>query len=538
MEDDYVVTSRLVVRNDTGAGLGGVERQLGGIERRVVSLGDTMARIFAFTGGIAGIGAMMKGVVSLSSEIDDAQRGMATIFNALTQTPIDRAFRVARSEVALLSEDAKRGAGELSDYIRGYNTILAPAMQAGATLDEIRRLNRLSVTVGSTQAEGVALTQRDVLQGLSGNVSQAETPILARALATIRMDFAAFRRLDQRGRFDALSRAFGNFEPGVALLGQSWSAQLSTLQDNIKAVVRQVSAPIFERWTSELRSVNDWFARNSAAIEETAEVLGGRMLRVWDDLIGKAGVYAGLAGAAFTAPRLVGVADLLGGRGAAGIAAGALGGAGPLALVGGAIAVTAGAVWGAVREWPGLFTRLGEAAAFAGTGLGGVASAFGDLFGPGSPLNLVGGGILWGLGNGLYLVGLAFRGLAIIVELFATGLRGIGIGLLEALPSSLGGISGLEAARRRDTLQIESLQTLARLYGYGSEGATAPDEADQARLNRLPDQNVNLNGPITISVKAEVNEDPARVALAFDEFLGNINRFRTQARRGVRAPNL
>ncbi len=185
------------------------------------SVGGAFQTAFAMAAGATGVGLMARGVMGLHSEINEAEVGMASLISALTGKDIGTSLRIARQQVAGLKEDAAKGAGELGNYTQGFQKILGPARAAGASLKEIRELNKQALAAGFALrgAEGLMLAPMDVMQALTQGVGERTTPIVNQLLGAIGMTNKEFNKLAKRERFEALMKAFGTMEEGAALMG-------------------------------------------------------------------------------------------------------------------------------------------------------------------------------------------------------------------------------------------------------------------------------------------------------------------------------
>ena len=98
------------------------------------------------------------------------------------------------------------------------------------------------------------------------------------------------------------------------------------------------------------------------------------------------------------------------------------------------------------------------------------------------------------------------------------------------------------AGDRMAKAMVDGQGQLSKIWlGDGSERGRTPQEildaAAEAALNgkNAPNNNINLNGPITIQAKTELNEDPARVAFVVEDVIRKLAAYPKQGRR---APTL
>jgi hypothetical protein len=335
MADDYEIVSRIVVRDAAGPGAESVQRRLAEVERSGERVGRSITQALggalAGVAGGVGLGFLARGLVRINAEIQSAEVGLATLFAANYGVGAADALGIARDSLAGLRQDAAAGVGELADYLRTFQTVLGPGLQLGATTDVLRELTRNALAAGYALRgqQGMATVGFDAQQALTGQVGDRTTPIVMQALQAAGITAEAFRALDPAERVEALNRGFATFSTGVSLMGQTWDAQMSTLKDTITDRLRDVTRPVFDRWSDQLRGANAWLEAHRDILTDIAGRVGDRLLTLWDALIQSAGVYAAILAGAAALQIVPGAAGALGGvRRAA--AAGAVGGNGVL----------------------------------------------------------------------------------------------------------------------------------------------------------------------------------------------------------------
>ncbi len=549
-EDSYIIRAQVLVEDKAGPGAKGVTNKLDAVERKAKKVGLSITRIlggaFAAIGGIAVVGRMTQGIIGLNAEIQEASFGMASLLSATTGIEIADALGIARREVGLLRRDAASGVGELSDYLQGFQMLLAPVLQAGGDTETVRSLTRNAIAAGFALrgVEGMRLAPMDIQQALTAGLGQRTTPIALAAVRAAGMTQEAFNKLDVTEKIEALNEAFQKFAPGVELMGTTWAAQMSTMNDAIKGIIRTVTGPLFDRWSTQLRGVNDWLERNAESITKIAEDIAPKLVAVWDVVIDKIRLAIVLAGSLVVAQAGVSAGGAIAGITSFGAAFVALGTAlAPLLVITAAVTFSVMALLAAWEEYPDTLDRVKDSA-------GAVLSTFESLLGVLDGLGGEGGGALAIIGvtfSDLIVVPMleSLAGLIIGVSLFIRVFQ-LGAELLIAQATALFGV----------LFPLQSLEQTAQGYESDMEFAFRKFWADLAKLTKppgarqaeaddpsvfvgpqLPDaglpvvKNVTNIGTVEVTVKAEVNADPARVAIAFEEVLDSLQRNPRQSRR-------
>lgn len=566
-EADYEIRARIVATDASTAGATAAERGIDRVFARTNALSGALSRLFALAGGAFGASRLAQGFIGINTEIQDATNGLATLYTAMTGTDIGRSFRVAQQDVDRLRQQAAEGVGELQDYLFGYQRILGPGLGAGATTDELMRLNQLAISAAGAMGRELQLGPLDVQQALTAGSTDRTTPIVTAALAALGKTNEEFNKLSVPERMEALADAFGTFGPGVELMGRGWNAQLSTFSDGLKNIVRTVTAPLFETWTERLRDANDWIKQNQDQIETIATTWGARLVRMWDTLIERAGTYAAIVGAAYLAPSAGGMIAGAGGAATAGRGlvgrigaglrdplgmAGMMGASGAtpgiLSMVNGALAsfsrlagpialVTTGilAIRGAVREFDGVTVYFLSAWGRLMGAFGAVGLGFDTLTAKGSALNILGAALVGTFGGVIDVIGVGLRALASLAVGLGLVFQVIGDGLASIYYLASG---NLAAASKIDIMgRLNSANAaLSDIWTFG-DTTKAPVSAPEGTegLDVKGNGNTIINGPVTLSVKAEINDDPNRTLIAVGRAFDQI---RTAAVQGRRIPGL
>lgn len=578
--DDYEIATRLVVDDAVDRGVGSAQRKLNAFEQSGLAMSSRLSSIFGgmFAGALggAGVGALARGVIGVNSAIQEANAGMATLFSGLAGMDIGSALSLARSEVQGLREDAARGVGELENYRDAYQMLLGPGLAGGASLQQLRELTRNSLAAGFAMRGGAGLTQApmDIVQALTSGVNDRQTPIALAALKAVGVTAEKFRQMNTVQRIETLNKAFGAFSEGVELMGQTWDARMSTLRDGVKNLFQVATQPLFDRWSEGLERANGFIERHQSTLNQIATQMGETLVGVWDHLIEQARTYAAIVAGA-SAYQLVGGAAGVRGLGSGNIpgigrmaglrndkgqfrsatwrdlfngglsgAAGSIGLRGtmtslgaimkPLARLAGPLALVAGlfqAVQGAIGEYPELLAGLASVGGELMSAFGALGEAFGGLTAKGSILNMVGGVLIMALaGLGRVAAGVV-RVIAALVEGFGLLARTLG-NLVMAIGQAVTG-NFLQAKKTLSGVVDDGGATLKRVKELFVDAAKAAGEKppESPGIGATPKQITNINGPITVEIRADTMEDPARVAMTLSSVLDTLRRNPQQARR-------
>ena len=559
---DYTISATIVAKDATGHGAKEAERNLVRVEERATAAGLGIGRLFALIGGAAGLGSAVRSIIGINSAIQDTTNGLATLYSAMTGADIGSSFRAAQSDIAGLREDARKGVGELSDYTDAFQRVLAPGLAAGASRAALRDLTRNSIAAAGAAGRPLWQAGGDLQQALTTGAHQRTTPIVSLALAAAGISEVKFNAESAAKRIEDMNRAFATFGPGVALMGKSWNAQLSTFTDNIKSVVGTIGKPLFDRWTRDLTAVNGWIDKNRDRLAEIAETWGAKLIKVWDSLISRAGIYAGILAAANLTPGLVGMGRSAVGAAGAGVARSGIGAAlrdplGMMAAMGvegatpGLAPVLGGILSAATKAAPPLaivgtlIAAVGVAARNGGPAVDYALAAWGRLAGAftslgvvldvldakGGALDLTGQALIGALGLAADAMSPLVKGLGSLAIGFGVVMNVIADGFRAIYLTATGDLAGASRISVVGRL-TEANKALGTLWGGETTAGGKPIGPKTGDLPPVTKHGDNVfNGPVTVNVKTEINSDPARVVDTWHKGMDRIRQAAVQAQR-------
>lgn len=552
-----------------------------------------MAPLGALAAGF-GLASAIKSMVSLNAELQTAELGIATLYNALGKMPMTDALKSARVDLRGLREDAAKGAGGFMDYVKGYQTLIAPITGGGGSLAQVRELNKMAIAAAAGMP-GVGTLNRgamDIQQAMTSGASQKTTPIVMAALNSMGMSGKEFKGLDQTKKVETLIKAFGAFKGSAEEYAKTWDARTELFKNNLQDIVRTVGKPLFDKWSNDLGRVNEWLEKNKHQIDEIAQSVGVKLVDAFDKLAKvlptvmagaaamSAGGYAGkmvsgMGGIPIptyerrdpsaTWNGKAGRWQMPGGQfaGGGGMGMGTVGGmaGGSMGMIGGLatalvaafVATVTGSVMVAIKAWPGIGVMLGKVFGDLGLALWDLAQAVGRFFN--NPvIQFLGMGFAYMLGGMAKMATVIVKGFTLITDLLTLFIKSMVYQTLAAASEAVGmaavksGIPGLQVFAANQLGHAANLQAVANFtdvtatemigsfmkngFAKGKDDVIAPG-TDGKPVTQF---NNNFNGPITIKVEAERLDDPNVVASTIKAAMQRVAEYPTQARRGNLAP--
>jgi len=223
--------------------------------------------VFAAARAVAnGFKNMISGAIEFNAQLETARVGMAGLIAAAGEVrgpnaqrlgldeQVLRAQDIAINQMEKLRRDALLTAASYDELSRAFSTAVAPGIQSGLTLDQIRK-----VTVDISQAAtGLGLAQDQLAEEIralfQGTITLRNTRI-ATALGISNEDINRAKELGTL--FEFLQTRFAAISKTGKLLLNTFTAQLSNASDAFKQLLATSSQPLFEQLKAGLKEVQD-----------------------------------------------------------------------------------------------------------------------------------------------------------------------------------------------------------------------------------------------------------------------------------------
>lgn len=204
---------------------------------------------------------MVKGAIRFQAEIESTRVGLSGLIAASAEIRTPSGGRLGIDDQLLLSQqiaidqmnklriDALQTAASYDELARAFQNAVAPGIQSGLTLDQIRK-----VTVNISQAAtGLGLAQDQLAEEIrslfTGAISARNTRI-ATALGITPADIARAKQLGTL--FEFLDQRFQAISKTGKLLMNTFTGQLSNAADAFKQLLASSSTPLFEQLKASL----------------------------------------------------------------------------------------------------------------------------------------------------------------------------------------------------------------------------------------------------------------------------------------------
>lgn len=577
---------QFVVNQHIG-GLNQITTRLQGIQRDVNFLARDVTRLFLLFQGarLAGgfLMSLTRNAFELTNTLDQARVGIASMLATKTDTTVLDQLKEADAIIGVLRKDAREGVGDFEDYLKSFNVMLGPLLGAGLSMERILRMNRVAVAAGvlSARGNGAFVGGLDIAQAVQGSATDRTAQIVGPYLQMIGVSLAEFNKKTVDQRIELLERAFVKLEEGAAIFSQTLGVQIDSSRDLLNELIRSFAGPVFSAVNDFLTVLNDRIEANLEDLKKTADYLSRKVVGSAQVASPGTAISAGAGAAAgfgiFTAARMASIMGVTGaGATAAAWGSGTSVAASAMALLQLALANVAwviGPVVVGVTAMVTAFQKGGPVVEVFKTTLDFLWNSIVDL---GEALSdAIGGETMRQLGEVLIgllaalalalgaIIKLAAFVITFVFELFDALISGMkmmagaivqvfGWALKQIMPQEGAPIEAFgksmsDYGSNEFTSSIDNIgKAYNRLVSWGDRADNVdsmfqPSPGDPTyqgggNPNATVENNTNINGPVSITIKVENMDDPYVVATNFDKLVERIRNFPTTARARGTAP--
>lgn len=246
---------------------------------------ESMGRLAgaAAMGGLAAVvGAATYGVVGLNSELEKSTMSLAAIFNANGATSsIAGGMTLAADMMTRMRKDAAALPGEFSDLLGIFKMVQIPGLRAGSNPEDLEKFSANVMAAGASAGLDMHMVAREAGQLMSGRAGSHN--VLGSTLFGLTGDEAArFNAQSGEKRLAELSEKMGAYQAAIGLFSTSFDALSSSLKDNVKKVLVDSTAPLFEKAKGELMKINNWFDSNEDLVSFWSGRIGDGLATAFD----------------------------------------------------------------------------------------------------------------------------------------------------------------------------------------------------------------------------------------------------------------
>ncbi|HEX3855190.1 MAG TPA: hypothetical protein VHW01_29710 [Polyangiaceae bacterium] len=250
----------------------GVEKfghQIDALGSRLVGLGMGAA----FAGGVAAVGAVTYGVLTLNREAENAAISIGTIFsvNGLAAN-VPAGMTMAKDTIAEMRKDVQALPVEFRDLQNVFKTAAIPMFHAGATPEQAEKLAVKASAAGASMDMDQSMVAREFGMLLSGRAGAHNA--FGTNLGFFGDKAKEINAADPAKRMEMVSVELNKYAGAIDAFKTSFQGMETTMIDHGKGFARLATAPVFEEVKDTMREINEWFGKNQDAVNMFASHLG------------------------------------------------------------------------------------------------------------------------------------------------------------------------------------------------------------------------------------------------------------------------
>lgn len=270
--------------------LGGVDKGLQGISQRFgsslgASLNSAFSSFFAaetLTSVASSFVDILKiGLIQMNAEVEQMSIQWSTMFQAKSLGSFTEGLNASSELIRMMRADARALPGEFKDLSAIFSRVLTPGLNQGMSLRELEAMSASAMALGVGSGMKADVVGRELADLIQGNMRK-NMPIL-KVLPNFAMDTKAFNALSRQQRIERIQQALGQrggpeakaMQEMIAATRNSWTGLTTTVKDNAREVLQNMTHYLFDSIKDALMKVNQWYDDNHEKIIRWAKSVGG-----------------------------------------------------------------------------------------------------------------------------------------------------------------------------------------------------------------------------------------------------------------------
>lgn len=262
---------RLGMSVDKGS-FAAAETSIKGVKAQTESLGTQFAGLLGKAAAIVGIGAMAhqakEAFIDFNSSVEQSTISLAATHKMFKGGTWAQGMQTASALFEHYQDVAKRSVGETKDFLEMHQSIAAAAYQAGAQLDDLKKITEGAVVAGQVLGEHSFVTAMDIKQALTKGV-EVRDRFMNIMLASQKMTKEQFNAMGKAQRVETLKKLLtaDTIKEAAKQLEGSFAGVTSTFRDTLKIALGKVGENFFRGAVERLKEVNDWIDKNQDSVK-------------------------------------------------------------------------------------------------------------------------------------------------------------------------------------------------------------------------------------------------------------------------------
>ncbi len=263
---------RLQMAVDRGS-FGQAEKAIAGVKAQSESLGSQfgglLGKAAAFVGIAALAGKAKEAFVEFNSSIEQSTISLATTHKMFRGGTWAESMKTASGLFEHYQDVAKRSVGETKDFLEMHQSIAASAYQAGAQLEDLKKITEGAVVAGQALGESSYVTAMDIKQALTKGV-EVRDRFMNIMLASQKLTKEQFNAMTKLQRVETLKKLLtaDTIKEAAKQMEGSFAGVTSTFRDNLKIALGKAGENFFKGATERLKNINTWIEKNQDSVKK------------------------------------------------------------------------------------------------------------------------------------------------------------------------------------------------------------------------------------------------------------------------------
>jgi hypothetical protein len=222
-------------------------------------------------------GHLLHSVWELDAAAESAQIAMAGLMNAARFPGADdfnRSMVMSSELMKIMRTDAAALSGTYEQMQAIFQATIPVAHEAGQSLISAEKLSGRVMEFGNTFKIPAEFIGREFRQMMEGRASVRNALFKDLSMFMGNISGQDFNTLASPEKWQKVTEALAHFDPMFKKVGETGTAQLTTMESYFNQLVRIGSGGMFDGLKHELKEINEWYTKHQEQVDEIAKKLG------------------------------------------------------------------------------------------------------------------------------------------------------------------------------------------------------------------------------------------------------------------------
>jgi hypothetical protein len=279
----YTVDVKYLVDDKASRGLNNIGKNAQLAATGTSALSGQLTRLAATAASYFGMRQAKKYLVDFNTELEQSKQTMTTLLTQNMGGAWETNQKRANKLIKQFQQDSAKSAGTTKDYVDIAKMITGPLAQAGAEMEDLRKVTQRTVVASRVYGIQSEVAARDLQSMLMGNTKNVD--LFARMLGVVPEKWN--KMVKDKGPQRAIQETLKLFDNPALVratkeYGKTWAGITSTLEDNIDRALGKVGVPLMQKLLDQTKQLNKWFDENPRKLGQIINTMADGLVKAFD----------------------------------------------------------------------------------------------------------------------------------------------------------------------------------------------------------------------------------------------------------------